>query len=136
MVDATGRLGDLEGVAAYDTQFGRVADATSPVSVFQQFFAQGIQSAPPEILAAAQQVGLGMDQKVPDDADMTPLYEAIAAVAPGDMAAVTHYEGERLTAILFDVRTQANEEGVSALRSGFAEAFEIGRASGRERQRS
>lgn len=123
MVDATGRLGDLEGVAAYDTQFGRIADATSPVSVFQQFFAQGIQSAPPEILAAAQQVGLGMDQKVPDDADMTPLYEAIAAVAPGDMAAVTHYEGERLTAILFDVRTQANEEGVSALRSGFAEAF-------------
>ncbi|MBN3585748.1 hypothetical protein JYB64_25495, partial [Algoriphagus aestuarii] len=43
MVDATGRLGDLEGVAAYDTQFGRIADATSPVSVFQQFFAQGIQ---------------------------------------------------------------------------------------------
>ena len=125
MVDATARLGEVEGVAAFDTDFGRIPDASSPVSVFQQFFAQGIQSAPPEILLAAQQVGLGPDQKAPDDADMAPLYEAMAQSAPDDVAAVTHYEGDRLTAVLFDVRTQAEEGAVDDLRRGFDEAFAL-----------
>ena len=123
MVDASVQLGEVDGVAAFDTEFGRVADASSPIAVFQQFFAQGIQSAPPQILAASQQMGLGMDQKAPEDADMSPLYEAMSQLAPEEMAAVTHFEGDQLTAVLFDVRTRANEDAVDDLRRGLDAAF-------------
>ncbi len=123
MVAANERLGEAEGVVSFDTEIGPVPDADSPVSVCQQAFAGGIQSAPPSLLMASQQVGMGEDLRVADDADMTPLYEALAAEFPDQIAAVTHFDGDRLDAVLFDVRTTAGEERVAQLRSDLNSAF-------------
>lgn len=123
MVEASSAVASVEGVSTFAGPEGAVANATSPISVLQQQFAGGPTSAPGEVLAAAQQVGLGPDFTVPADADMTPLYQALETVAPEEFSGVTHYEGDRLDAVLFDIRTIASEDEVGELRDGLAAAF-------------
>lgn len=123
MVEASAEIGSVEGVSTFDGPTGPVANVVSPVSVLQQQFAGGPTSAPPEVLTAAQQVGLGPDFTVSPDADMTPLYQALATVAPQEFSSVAHYDGDRLDAVLFDIRTTAGEEEVGRLRDGLAAAF-------------
>src|SRR5690606_24303076 len=48
---------------------------------------------------------------------------ALATVAPQEFSSVTHYEGDRLDAVLFDIRTTASEDEVGELRDGLAAAF-------------
>ncbi|MGA7269842.1 MAG: MMPL family transporter, partial [Acidimicrobiia bacterium] len=107
MVDASSRLGQYDTVSTFETAQGPVANASSPVSVLQQLFAGGPASAPPAVLAAAQQVGLGPDLKVPEDADVTPLYMAVEEAAPDQMDGAAHFSDGRMDAALFDIRTTA-----------------------------
>jgi hypothetical protein len=123
MVTAVGDLAALDNVSTFDTPDGPVANMTSPVGVLQQMFIGGPETAPPEVLAAMQTVGMGADLKVPAGGDVAPLYDALAAVEPGQMAAVTHYDGDRLDAVLFDVRTTAGEGEVAVLRDGLDDTF-------------
>jgi uncharacterized protein len=123
MVEVSTAVASVEGVSTFAGPDGAVANATSPISVLQQQFVGGPTSAPAEVLAAAQQVGLGPDFTVPADADMTPLYAALETVAPEEFSGVTHYEGDRLDAVLFDIRTTASEDEVGELRDGLAAAF-------------
>lgn len=123
MVDATTDLGTIESVSTFAGPEGPVANARSPISVLQQQFAGGPASAPAEVLAAAQEVGLGPDLKVPEGTDVSPLFAALRSVAPDEFSSVTHYEGDRLDAILFDIRTTASEEEVAGLREGLDAAF-------------
>ena len=123
MVDAVSVLGELDTVSTFDTPDGPAANVISPVGVLQQMFVAGPDSAPPEVLAAVHMVGLGEDLKAPQGADVSLLYEALRSAAPEQMAAVTHYEGDRLDAVLFDVRTTAGEGRVKQLRQDLEAAF-------------
>lgn len=124
MVAASNSLGGIESISTFDTPAGPVANATSPVSVLQQMFINGPESAPPEVLAAAQQVGLGQDLTVGSGVDVAPLYDALAGVAPDQWASVAHYdEAGTVDAVLFDIRTTANETEVGALKADLDAAF-------------
>ncbi len=130
MVDAAAHLGQYDTVSSFDTAQGPVANASSPVSVLQTLFAGGPTSAPPAVLAAAQQVGLGPDLKVPDGADMTPLYQAMEQAAPDQMDAVAHFNDGQMDAALFDIRTTAGEGRVKQLRSDLNTTFQPIRDAG------
>ncbi|HJR91542.1 MAG TPA: MMPL family transporter [Acidimicrobiia bacterium] len=123
MVDAGAGLGRLEHVSTFDTPQGPVANVTSPIGVLQQMFIGGPEAAPAEVLAAVQAAGMGQDLKVAEGIDVRPLYSALAAAEPEQMAAVTHYAGDTLDAVLFDVRTTAGEGEVPELRAGLEETF-------------
>lgn len=124
MASASQSLGSIESVSTFDTPSGPIANANSPVSVLQQAFAGGPMSAPPEVLTAAQQVGLGQDLSVPADTDMTPLYVALAGMAPDQWGQVVHADEDgSIDAVLFDIRTTANESEVAALRTDLDAAF-------------
>ena len=123
MVEANGDLGAVETVFSFDTQIGPVPDASSPVSVLQQAFAEGPTSAPPAVLMAAQEVGLSPDLTVPDDSSVAPLYAALSEAMPEELAAVTHFDGDTLQAVLFDIRTSAGEMEVDDLRADLDRVF-------------
>lgn len=114
MVDATVALATVESVSTFPTDDGPVANVTSPISVLQQMFIG--ESVDPDILGAMGALGIGQDLKAPAGTDVTPLYDAIEAVAPEQLAAVLHRDGERVDAVLFDARTTAGEGEVAQLR--------------------
>ena len=118
-------LADVEDIVTFDTPFGTVAQVNSPVAILQQAFQGGPEMAPPELLAAAQQVGLGPDLTVPADADITPLWQALASAFPEQAAAVLHESSDGVyDALLVDVATQAGESGASDLRDNLLEVAE------------
>lgn len=116
MIDATAALATVESVSTFPTDAGPVANVTSPISVLQQMFIGGPDSVDPRILGAMEELGIGPDLKAPAGADVTPLFDAIESVAPGQLAAVQHRDGDRVDAVLFDVRTTAGEGEVAQLR--------------------
>jgi predicted RND superfamily exporter protein len=127
MVDASADLASVEDVLTFDTPAGPIAQATSPISLLQQLFApgpDGAPQAPPEILGLAQELGVGPDLKVPDGTDVTPLYSAVSETIPEQADSVLHFEGDDLTAVLFEVSTQAGEAGAGDLQVGLNEALE------------
>lgn len=122
LVGANSQLAAIEDVSTFETATGEVPDATSPISVIGQMFAEGATSAPSEVLSAAQQVGLGEDLTVAPDADVTPLYEALLETAPEQAAAVVAMEDGELDALRWDITTTAGED-VGDLRAGLDGAF-------------
>ncbi len=123
LVDTTDRLADVDDVVTFDTPAGSFPAVTSPVSLLQQLFAQGPEAAPPEVLAAAQQVGLGPDLRVQvEDADVGPLWSAVAAAVPEEWPSVVHSSGESIDAVLLDIQTQAGEAGADDLRVALNDA--------------
>jgi predicted RND superfamily exporter protein len=123
LVDANADLAEIEDVSTIETPEGNFANALSPVAVLNQMLQGGPTSAPPEILAAVQQVGMGPDGKVSPDADMTPLLQALLTVAPEQAARVIYFEGGEVDALLWDITTTAGEN-VSDLRVGLDTAFQ------------
>lgn len=123
LVDANADLAEIEDVSTIETPQGNFANALSPVAVLNQMFQGGPTSAPPEILAAVQQVGMGPDGKVSPDADMTPLLQALLTVAPEQAARVIYFEDGEVDALLWDITTTAGEE-VTDLRVGLDTAFQ------------
>jgi predicted RND superfamily exporter protein len=123
LVEANSDLVDVADVSTFQTAQGVVPNATSPISVLGQLLAGGPASAPPEVLAAAQEVGLGEDLMVSPDADVTPLYQAMLDAAPDQAGAVIAMDGGEVDALLWGVTTTAGEE-VSDLREALDAAFE------------
>lgn len=129
LVEANSQLTAIEDVSTFETATGDVPDATSPISLLGQMFAGGPTSAPSEVLAAAQQVGLGADLTVAPDADVTPVYEALLETAPDQAATVIAMEDGEVDALLWDITTTAGED-VGDLRTGldgvFGEVNDVG----------
>ncbi|MEX0757489.1 MAG: MMPL family transporter, partial [Acidimicrobiia bacterium] len=126
MVEITAALGSMSDVVAFDTPAGPVAQANSPVGLLQQLLAPGPDgnpTAPPELLSLVQELGLGPDLTAPAGVDLTPLYAAVANAVPDEAAAVMHFEGDRLEAVLFDISTQAGEADADELRVALVDAF-------------
>jgi predicted RND superfamily exporter protein len=123
MVDSLPGLASVASVSTFVTPSGPVANANSPVGILQQMLSAGPEATPPDVLAAVASAGLGDDLRAPAGADTESLYNALAMAAPEQMAAVTHYDGDRLDAVLFDIRTTAGETQVKELRDDLDAAF-------------
>lgn len=122
LVAANAALVDVPDVQTIETAQGPFVNANSPIGILGQFFAEGPASAPEEVLAAVQAVGMREDMTVPDDADVAPLYAAILAAAPEQAAQVIAMDGDQVDALLWDITTTAGED-VTDLRTGLDEAF-------------
>jgi predicted RND superfamily exporter protein len=123
LVAANADLVTLEDVSSFETAQGPVPNASSPIALLGQFFAEGPANAPPEVLAAVREVGMGEDLTVDPGADVTRLYEAMLAASPEQAAAVIAIQDGEIDALLWDVTTTAGEE-VADLRVGLDAAFE------------
>lgn len=122
LVEANSDLTEIEDVSVVQTPQGDFPNANSPIGVLGQVLQGGPESAPPEVLAAAQEVGLGQGLKVTPGADVTPLYRALLDAVPEQAAGVIAFDGDRLDALLWDITTTAGED-VDDLRVGLDEAF-------------
>lgn len=122
LVTANAQLAAIDDVSSVPTAQGEVPNASSPISVLGQLLQGGPGSAPPEVIEAAQGVGLGPDLMVPPEADVTPLYEAILSSAPDTAAGVIAIEGGEIEGLLWDITTTAGEE-VTELRAGLDAAL-------------
>ena len=123
LLGANSDLTGVEDVSSIETPQGDFVNANSPVALLGQMLADGPESAPPEVLAAAQQVGLGEDMMVSPDADVTPLYQAMLDTAPEQASAVIALRDGEIQALLWDITTTAGED-VNDLRVGLTAAFE------------
>lgn len=123
LVQANEALADVADVSVVETAQGNFPNASSPISLLGQLLSGGPQSAPPDLLQAAQQVGLKPDLTVAEGADVTPLYLALAKVAPEEAARVIAIDGDKIEALLWTITTTAGDQ-VEDLRAGLAAAFE------------
>lgn len=122
LVQANNQLVGVADVSTLDTVQGEFPNASSPISLLGQLFSGDPTTAPPEVLAATQEVGLGPDLTVPADADITPLYEAMLEAAPEQASAVIAMDDGEIDALLWDITTTAGED-VRDLRVGLDSAF-------------
>jgi predicted RND superfamily exporter protein len=126
---SSANLVDVENVIVIPTGFGDRAQASDPVTVFQQLLAPAAPGEQPADLDLAMQaVGMGLltDQSglVSDDADVAGLWRLAAERAPTEMAGVAHFTDDgRVDAIQVSIGTQAGETGAGALREGLIEAY-------------
>lgn len=122
LVAANADLAGIEDISTIETDQGEFPNASSPISVLGGLLAGGPDSAPADVLAAAQAVGLGPDLMVAEDVDVTPLYEAMVTAAPEEAASVISIQGGEIDALLWDITTTAGE-AVSDLRQGLDSAY-------------
>lgn len=122
LVTANAQLTEVPDVSTIETPQGDFVNANSPLGVLQQMLAEGPASAPPEVLAAIQQVGMDQDLMVADDVDVTPLYEALLEASPEQASAVIAIQDGEIEAMLWNITTTAGEE-VDELRAGLDAAF-------------
>jgi hypothetical protein len=120
-------LANVEDILTIPTPFGEVAQATNPVTVFQQLIAPaqpGGMPANPELAQAAAGMGLQPDGSVSADADVAGIWSMAAGAAPEQMTRVAHFAGEgRVDAIQVEIGTQAGEQGARQLRQNLIAAF-------------
>jgi predicted RND superfamily exporter protein len=109
-------FGDLPSVDGIHTLAARLADQTS----------EGFN---PAVGQAAAQVGLGPDLTVSPGADVTPLFEAVAAAAPDQFSRLVNTDGGYNVA-QFEFGTQAGEEFAGQLRVDLNEDFTPARNAG------
>ena len=122
LVAANADLATVEDVSTIATADGEFPNARSPIAILGQLLSGGPESAPPDLLAAAEGVGLAPDLTVSPDADVTPLYEALLASAPEEAGGVIAMADGEVDALLWDITTTAGEQ-VADLREGLDAAF-------------
>ena len=124
LVEIDSQLAGIPNIVNFSTPVGDVAAANSPLSLLRQQFQAGPDTAPPAVLEAAAQVGLGEDLTVSAGTDVTPLWDALYEVAPEQAAAVLHRnDGGTYDALLVDLQSQAGEAGAGQLRDDLTSAF-------------
>jgi predicted RND superfamily exporter protein len=123
LVQANSELVGIDDVSTIETPQGEFPNASSPVALLGQLLAEGPESAPPDVLAAAQEVGLDQDLTVSPDADLAVLYSAVLAAAPEEASGVIAMDGGEIDAIKWTITTTAGER-VTDLRNGLDAAFQ------------
>ncbi|MYJ15842.1 MAG: MMPL family transporter [Acidimicrobiia bacterium] len=117
-------LAEVENVVVFETPLGEVPSASSPISVLNALSNGGPRGPPNESVAsAARAANLGMDMRVPPDADVTALWDAMLGSAPGQAGRVLHRGESGYDALLFEISTQAAEAGALQLREDLLENF-------------
>ena len=124
LVSASMGLAEVENVVVFETPFGKRPSATSPVSVLNALSRGGPQTPPDEaVAAAALTANLGRDLRVPLVSDVTALWDAMMASAPGQAGTVLHRSDSGYDALLFDIGTQGGETGAIQLRQDLLDNF-------------
>ena len=124
LVSAGSRLNEVENVLVFETPRGPIASANSPIAILNSLNRGGPQGPPSEaVTAAARAAGAGQDLRVPTDADVTPLWDAMFEAAPQRAADVLHQSGSGYDALRFDIGTQAGETGALQLRQDLLDNF-------------
>jgi predicted RND superfamily exporter protein len=103
--------------APEDAQAGQQGDQAPDTGQAAQ-----VPSAPPELLQAVADAGLGEDLRVAEDADVAALYQAVIDAAP-DRAANVLAETEEGFAGQAQIQTSAGETGAGELADGLNDAF-------------
>ena len=117
LVSAGMGLAEVENVVVFETPFGKVPSATSPISVLNSLSSGGPQGPPNQaVAAAARAADLGTDMRVPAGADVTALWDTMLTAAPGVAETVLHRGEAGYDALLFEIGTQAAETGALQLR--------------------
>ena len=124
LVSAAAGLTEVENVLVFSTPAGPISSASSPISLLNSLKRGGPRGPPSEpVVAAARAAGAGQDLRVPDGADVTPLWDALFDVTPERAANVLHRSGSGYDALRFDIGTQAGELGALQLRQDLLDNF-------------
>ena len=124
LVSAGMGLAETENVVVFETPFGKRPSVTSPISVLGVLSRGGPQGPPDQAVAsAAQAARLGPDLRAVSDSDVTAVWDAMVAAAPGQARRVLHRNESGYDALLFEIGTQAGENGALQLREDLLEAF-------------
>ncbi len=123
MVAASEELAVTDSVASFSTPNGPVANVDSPVSMLQQQFAGGPETAPAQVLQAVDASGLGPGLVASGTSDVDAVFASLREVAPDRISGVVHRDGDRVDAVLFDIQTTAGENRVRQLRRDLDAVF-------------
>ncbi len=133
MVAAYANAAGVEDVQTVQTQSGETfATGTSLTLVMLQLLNPAGETFDQEVLEEAVALGLGSDRTVPDDGDLTSLYDLAAQNHPDLMSAVLARDDRGYSAALFNFDTTGGESGASDLALGLNDAFEPARSAGLE----
>ncbi len=124
LVSANMGLVEVENVVVFETPLGKIPSVTSPISLLDSLSNGGPQITPDEaVVSAARTAGVGGDLRVGSDSDVAALWDAMLASAPGQAGNVFHRGESGYDALLFDIGTQAGENGAIQLREDLLENF-------------
>ena len=126
MLASYGNAADVEGVTSIELEGGtKFATGNSLMSVMFQFLNPGAPDTfDAELFNVALEVGFDQQRMVPDDADVTPLYDKAYENHPDAMAAVlSSGEGGGYDAALFNFDTTVGEAGAGDLGRSLTDAF-------------
>jgi predicted RND superfamily exporter protein len=127
MVAGTFNMVDVEQVVVVDD----FPLANSPVSLILQLTNPESPVFVPEVAMAAESAGLGPDLTVPPGGSVAPVYDAAMVAIPNELATVlSQDQSGNYVAALYNVQTQAGQDGVTELRSGLTEALSPVQTSG------
>lgn len=121
---------DVETVQTIEAPGGVYPTGVSLMTVMFQLLNPGADTYDDELFGVALSLGFGPDRTVPDDADLTPLYDTAFANHPDLMEAVLAAPGGSYSAALFNFETTAGEAGATELAEGLNAAFEPARGAG------
>jgi predicted RND superfamily exporter protein len=115
---------DVAAVQSIETaDGGRFPTGQTLTGTFLQLLDPGSDLHDPELLTTAGGLGLTEQQRFPDDADLTTLYDAAFEKYPLGIAAVLGSANGGYDAALFNFDTTAGESGAADLASGLNVAF-------------
>lgn len=120
MVDSTSNMVDTEDVIVIQAPFGEQPAVTSPVSVVGGLLTPGADGAPADARFAEIALAGGLDPttgRIAEGGDVVAILRAALEAAPDAMGALVDFEGDRPTAALMEISTQAGEGGALDLRN-------------------
>lgn len=124
MLDSYLAAAEVPAVQSIETPDGRrLPSGQTLTGTFLQLFDPSADLHDPELLATAAGLGLTEQQRFPDDADLTPLYDAAFAKYPIQTAGVVGSSNGGYDAALFNFDTTAGESGAADLANGLNAAF-------------
>jgi predicted RND superfamily exporter protein len=124
MLDSYLAAAEVESVQAIDTPNGtRFPTGQTLTGTLLQLLDPSSDVHDPELLGAAAGAGLTEQQRFPDGADLTRLYDTAFAKYPLQMAGVLAATNGGYDAALFNFDTTAGESGAADLADGLNAAF-------------
>jgi predicted RND superfamily exporter protein len=121
---------DVPDVQSIEAPGGQYPTGRSLMTVMFQFLNPTAETFDPDLFDVALQVGFNQERMVPDDADVTPLYDAAVAAHPEVMAGVLAQTDGTYDAALFNFDTTAGEDSAGSLAEGLNAAFTPARDAG------
>ena len=131
MLESYTAAAELDDVQSVELPGGTTfATGQSLMSVMFQYLNPGGEAFDQEMFDVALQIGFGQDRRVPDDADVAPLYDVAYANHPEQMISVLSRSDDGYRAALFGFDTTSGEADAGQLADDLNAAFEPSRDVG------